>query len=94
MSALPSFVSSVTWHLRRCLLRGDPEYASLHTPPQASLVPSDSLPFHAVLRCLGIPARVITTFTAAQGTSGELFVNEYYNEEGFQNGEGQRGRIW
>ncbi|KAK2500014.1 hypothetical protein MC885_010344 [Smutsia gigantea] len=47
-----------------------------------------------VLRCLGIPARVITTFTAAQGTGGELLVNEYYNEEGFQNWEGQRGRIW
>ncbi|XP_077620700.1 protein 4.2 isoform X1 [Crocuta crocuta] len=47
-----------------------------------------------VLRCLGIPARVVTTFASAQGTGGRLFVDEYYNEEGFQNGEGQRGRIW
>ncbi|XP_053080081.1 protein 4.2 isoform X3 [Acinonyx jubatus] len=47
-----------------------------------------------VLRCLGIPARVITTFASAQGTGGRLFVDEYYNEEGLQNGEGQRGRIW
>ncbi|XP_045866169.1 protein 4.2 [Meles meles] len=47
-----------------------------------------------VLRCLGIPARVITTFTSAQGTSGRLLVDEYYNEEGLQNGEGQGGRIW
>ncbi|KAM4829503.1 protein 4.2, partial [Thomomys bottae] len=47
-----------------------------------------------VLRCLGIPARVVTTFTSAQGTGGSLLVDEYYNEEGLQNGEGQRGRIW
>uniref|UniRef100_A0A7N5P7M7 Erythrocyte membrane protein band 4.2 n=1 Tax=Ailuropoda melanoleuca TaxID=9646 RepID=A0A7N5P7M7_AILME len=47
-----------------------------------------------VLRCLGIPARVITTFASAQGTGGRLSVDEYYNEEGLQNGEGQRGRIW
>ncbi|XP_047397846.1 protein 4.2 [Sciurus carolinensis] len=47
-----------------------------------------------VLRCLGIPARVLTTFASAQGTHGDLLVDEYYNEEGLQNGEGQRGRIW
>ncbi|XP_008845065.1 erythrocyte membrane protein band 4.2 [Nannospalax galili] len=47
-----------------------------------------------VLRCLGIPARVVTTFASAQGTAGGLLVNEYYNEEGLQNGESQRGRIW
>ncbi|ERE70848.1 erythrocyte membrane protein band 4.2 [Cricetulus griseus] len=50
--------------------------------------------FHAVLRCLGIPARVVTTFPSAQGTNGSLLVDEYYNEEGLQNGEGRRGRIW
>lgn len=47
-----------------------------------------------VLRCLGIPARVVTTFPSAQGTRGSLLVDEYYNEEGLQNGEGQMGRIW
>ncbi|XP_019500603.1 PREDICTED: erythrocyte membrane protein band 4.2 isoform X2 [Hipposideros armiger] len=47
-----------------------------------------------VLRCLGIPARVVTTFSSAQGTRGGLVVDEYYNDEGLQNGEGQRGRIW
>ncbi|XP_016000439.1 erythrocyte membrane protein band 4.2 isoform X2 [Rousettus aegyptiacus] len=47
-----------------------------------------------VLRCLGIPARVVTTFTSAQGTGGGLLVNEYYSEKGLQNREGQRGRIW
>ncbi|XP_005254282.1 protein 4.2 isoform X4 [Homo sapiens] len=47
-----------------------------------------------VLRCLGIPARVVTTFASAQGTGGRLLIDEYYNEEGLQNGEGQRGRIW
>ncbi|XP_003791885.1 erythrocyte membrane protein band 4.2 [Otolemur garnettii] len=47
-----------------------------------------------VLRCLGIPARVVTTFGSVQGTRGGLLVDEYYNEEGLQNGEGQRGRIW
>nr|XP_039324695.1 protein 4.2 isoform X1 [Saimiri boliviensis boliviensis]XP_039324696.1 protein 4.2 isoform X1 [Saimiri boliviensis boliviensis]XP_039324697.1 protein 4.2 isoform X1 [Saimiri boliviensis boliviensis]XP_039324698.1 protein 4.2 isoform X1 [Saimiri boliviensis boliviensis] len=47
-----------------------------------------------VLRCLGIPARVVTTFASAQGTGGRLLVDEYYNEEGLQNGEGRRGRIW
>ncbi|XP_051000990.1 protein 4.2 [Acomys russatus] len=47
-----------------------------------------------VLRCLGIPARAVTTFASAQCTQGSLLVDEYYNEEGVQNGEGQRGRIW
>ncbi|XP_015413101.1 PREDICTED: erythrocyte membrane protein band 4.2 isoform X3 [Myotis davidii] len=47
-----------------------------------------------VLRGLGIPARVVTTFSSAQGTGGGLLVDEYYTEEGLQNGEGQRGRIW
>ncbi|XP_004466776.2 protein 4.2 [Dasypus novemcinctus] len=47
-----------------------------------------------VLRCLGIPARVVTTYSSAQGTGGGLLVDEYYNEEGLQNREGQRGRIW
>ncbi|KAB0392968.1 hypothetical protein E2I00_019861 [Balaenoptera physalus] len=47
-----------------------------------------------MLRGLGIPARVVTTFTSAQGTGGGLLVDEYYNEEGLQNGEGHRGRIW
>lgn len=47
-----------------------------------------------VLRCLGIPARVVTTFDSAQGTNGSLLVDEYYNEEGLQTGEGQRGHIW
>lgn len=36
----------------------------------------------------------MTTFSSAQGTGGGLLVDEYYNEEGLQNGEGQRGRIW
>uniref|UniRef100_A0A250YKP1 Protein 4.2 n=2 Tax=Castor canadensis TaxID=51338 RepID=A0A250YKP1_CASCN len=47
-----------------------------------------------VLRFLGIPARVVTTFASAQDTGGSLLVDEYYNGEGLQNGEGQRGRIW
>nr|XP_045013320.1 protein 4.2 [Jaculus jaculus] len=47
-----------------------------------------------VLRCLGIPARVVTMFASAQSTGGGLLVDEYYNEEGIQNGEGQKGRIW
>ncbi|XP_045057723.2 protein 4.2 isoform X3 [Desmodus rotundus] len=47
-----------------------------------------------VLRCLGIPARVVTTFGSAQATSGGLCVHQYYNEEGLQNGEGQKGKIW
>ncbi|XP_014404270.1 PREDICTED: erythrocyte membrane protein band 4.2 isoform X3 [Myotis brandtii] len=46
------------------------------------------------LRSLGIPARVVTTFSSAQGTGGGLLVDEYYTEEGLQNGEGPRGRIW
>ncbi|XP_036155006.1 erythrocyte membrane protein band 4.2 isoform X4 [Myotis myotis] len=51
-------------------------------------------PWVRVLRSLGIPARVVTTFSSAQGTGGGLLVDEYYTEEGLQNGEGQRGRIW
>ncbi|XP_057579103.1 protein 4.2 [Hippopotamus amphibius kiboko] len=47
-----------------------------------------------VLRGLGIPARVVTTFTSAQGTGGDLLIDEFYDEEGLQNGEGRRGRIW
>ncbi|XP_045679353.1 protein 4.2 [Phyllostomus hastatus] len=47
-----------------------------------------------VLRCLGIPARVVTTFGSAQTTGGRLFVEECYDEEGLQNGKVQRGKIW
>ncbi|XP_033620863.1 erythrocyte membrane protein band 4.2 [Fukomys damarensis] len=47
-----------------------------------------------VLRSLGIPARVVTTFSSAQNTGGGLLVDEYYSEEGLQVGEGQRGCIW
>ncbi|XP_049754116.1 protein 4.2 isoform X3 [Elephas maximus indicus] len=47
-----------------------------------------------VLRCLGIPARVITMFSSAQGTDRKLSVHECYNEEGFQIAEGQKGSIW
>ncbi|XP_004709533.1 protein 4.2 [Echinops telfairi] len=47
-----------------------------------------------VLRCLGIPARVLTTFASAQGTGGNLMVDEYYNDEGLWHGESQSGRIW
>ncbi|XP_014404272.1 PREDICTED: erythrocyte membrane protein band 4.2 isoform X5 [Myotis brandtii] len=51
-------------------------------------------PWVRALRSLGIPARVVTTFSSAQGTGGGLLVDEYYTEEGLQNGEGPRGRIW
>ncbi|XP_015413103.1 PREDICTED: erythrocyte membrane protein band 4.2 isoform X5 [Myotis davidii] len=53
-----------------------------------------TLLFNPWVRGLGIPARVVTTFSSAQGTGGGLLVDEYYTEEGLQNGEGQRGRIW
>ncbi|NWI90893.1 EPB42 protein, partial [Pitta sordida] len=48
----------------------------------------------SVLRCLGIPTRVVTGFTWAHNTKGRLSVDEYYNEDGTLLTQDECARIW
>ncbi|XP_069508508.1 protein-glutamine gamma-glutamyltransferase E-like isoform X2 [Ambystoma mexicanum] len=46
-----------------------------------------------VLRCLGIPARVITNFSSAHDTNGNLCIDEYYDKSGTSLNKGEDS-IW
>ncbi|NWS59305.1 EPB42 protein, partial [Chunga burmeisteri] len=48
----------------------------------------------SVLRCLGIPTRVVTGFTWAQNTKSSLSVNEYYDEDGTLLTQDKNARVW
>ncbi|NXW75255.1 EPB42 protein, partial [Hirundo rustica] len=50
--------------------------------------------FCAVLRCLGIPTRVVTGFTWAHNTKGSLSVDEYYDEDGTLLTQDKSARLW
>ncbi|XP_077315318.1 protein-glutamine gamma-glutamyltransferase E-like [Lithobates pipiens] len=47
-----------------------------------------------VLRCLGIPARVIINFQSAHDTDRNLFVDEVYDENGVRDEYESRDSIW
>lgn len=40
------------------------------------------LALSAVMRCLGIPTRVITNFDSGHDTDGNLIIDEYYDSTG------------
>ncbi|KYO28280.1 protein 4.2 [Alligator mississippiensis] len=48
----------------------------------------------SVLRCLGIPTRVVTSFTWAHNTGGHLSVDEYYSESGDKVACNGKASIW
>lgn len=48
----------------------------------------------AVLRCLGIPTRVVTGFTWAHNTNSSLSVDEYYDEDGRLLIQDKSARVW
>ncbi|XP_058670446.1 protein 4.2 isoform X2 [Ammospiza caudacuta] len=48
----------------------------------------------SVLRCLGIPTRVVTGFTWAHNTKGSLSVDEYYDEDGTLLTQDKSARVW
>ncbi|XP_017678121.1 PREDICTED: erythrocyte membrane protein band 4.2-like [Lepidothrix coronata] len=48
----------------------------------------------SVLRCLGIPTRVVTGFTWAHNTKSSLSVDEYYDEDGTLLTQDKRARVW
>ncbi|XP_042740739.1 protein 4.2 [Lagopus leucura] len=48
----------------------------------------------SVLRCLGIPTRVVTGFTWAHNTNSNPNVNEYYDEDGTLLTPDKSARIW
>ncbi|XP_039935882.1 protein 4.2 [Hirundo rustica] len=48
----------------------------------------------SVLRCLGIPTRVVTGFTWAHNTKGSLSVDEYYDEDGTLLTQDKSARLW
>ncbi|NXX96557.1 EPB42 protein, partial [Centropus bengalensis] len=48
----------------------------------------------SVLRCLGIPTRVVTGFTWAHNTNSSLRVDEYYDEDGTLLTQDKNARVW
>ncbi|XP_054248067.1 protein 4.2-like isoform X3 [Indicator indicator] len=48
----------------------------------------------SVLRCLGIPTRVVTGFTWAHNTNSSLSVDEYYDEDGTMLTRDESARVW
>ncbi|XP_009078878.1 PREDICTED: erythrocyte membrane protein band 4.2 [Acanthisitta chloris] len=48
----------------------------------------------SVLRCLGIPTRVVTGFTWAHNTNSSLSVDEYYDENGTLLTRDRSARVW
>ncbi|XP_030358526.1 erythrocyte membrane protein band 4.2-like isoform X7 [Strigops habroptila] len=48
----------------------------------------------SVLRCLGIPTRVVTGFTWAHNTNSSLSVDEYYDEDGTLLTQDKSARVW
>ncbi|XP_040266606.1 protein-glutamine gamma-glutamyltransferase 5-like [Bufo bufo] len=46
------------------------------------------------LRCLGIPARVVTNFDSAHDTDGNLSIDEYYDITGKKISRNERDSVW
>lgn len=52
-----------------------------------------TLPCPPVLRCLGIPSRVVTNYNSAHDTNGNLVIDRYLSETGEEERH-SRDMIW
>lgn len=47
----------------------------------------------AVMRCLGVPSRVVTNYNSAHDTNGNLVIDRYLSEDGVEERR-SRDMIW
>lgn len=55
--------------------------------------PPSPCPAPAVMRCLGVPSRVVTNYNSAHDTNGNLVIDRYLNETGEEDRR-SRDMIW
>ena len=59
----------------------------IHGPQEISVLST-------VMRCLGIPTRVITNFNSGHDTDGNLIIDEYYDNTGRILENKKKDRVW
>lgn len=79
---------------RGCANLGLPGMGARQTRDPQCRDPRLTLPcLPAVLRCLGIPSRVVTNYNSAHDTNGNLVIDRYLNETGEQE-QRSKDMIW
>lgn len=79
---------------RGCANLGLPGTGAVQTRDPQGWDPRLTLPcLPAVMRCLGIPSRVVTNYHSAHDTNGNLVIDRYLNETGEEDRR-SRDMIW